>query len=257
MLPACIPLFERTSRRDASEPAAARYAGSMRVCLFDIDGTLLSSGGAGKAALDGALLEEFGIDVPIVPGSIAGRTDRPIAPDQFALHGIDHSEENWQRLRRSYLRHLPESLRTSTGRVLPGILELLDHLTAQETVLLGLLTGNMPEGARIKLDHYRLWHYFRLGAYGEAHLHRDDIARDARRQVHVHLREEVPPDQVWVIGDTPHDVACARAIGARCLAVATGMHSVEDLAAHQPDLLLPDCSDPSELLAFLASSSNR
>lgn len=225
----------------------------MRVCLFDIDGTLLSSGGAGKAALDGALLEEFGVTVPIAPGSIAGRTDRSIARDQFALHGIEYTEQNWQRLQTAYLRRLPESLRTSTGRVLPGILELLQQLQSHGGVLLGLLTGNMSEGARIKLEHYRLFDYFRLGAYGDVHLHRDDIARDARRLVCGHLQEEVAPDQVWVIGDTPHDVACARAIGARCLAVATGMHGVADLSVHQPDILLPDCSDVRPLLAHLAA----
>src|SRR5262245_14429679 len=100
----------------------------MRACLFDIDGTLLSSGGAGKAALDRALAEDFGVNVPILPGSIAGRTDRSIARDQFALHGIENSDANWHKLQCAYLRHLPDTLRQATGRVLPGILELLMHM---------------------------------------------------------------------------------------------------------------------------------
>src|SRR5947207_11841075 len=97
----------------------------LRACLFDIDGTLVSTGGAGKAAMDAALLDEFGIRKPIVPGSMSGRTDRGIASDQFELHRIDDTPENWRRLIEAYVRHLPRYLHERPGTVLPGIFDVL------------------------------------------------------------------------------------------------------------------------------------
>jgi phosphoglycolate phosphatase-like HAD superfamily hydrolase len=106
------------------------------------------------------------------------------------------------------------------------------------------LTGNVRDGARLKLGHYRLDHYFAFGGYGDCHLDRDDVAREALAAVHHHCNGTACLERIWVIGDTPLDIRCARAIGVRVAAVATGLHPLEELAAERPDLLLPDFSDP-------------
>jgi phosphoglycolate phosphatase-like HAD superfamily hydrolase len=219
----------------------------MHVCLFDIDGTLVATGGAGKAAMEAALALEFGIARLVAEVPYSGRTDRAIGADLLRLHGLEASPHTWQRLAAAYLRHLPGSLARHQGRVLPGIAHLLDHLSGREDIVLGLLTGNIREGARLKLGHYNLFHYFVIGGFGDLHLCRDDVAREALAAVHGHLNGTANPDQIWVIGDTPLDIRCARAIGARVAAVATGWHSTEELAAASPDLLLPDLSDPEPL----------
>jgi phosphoglycolate phosphatase len=220
----------------------------MHVCLFDIDGTLISSGGAGKSALERTLATEFGIDRPIDKLSLSGRTDRAIIRDLFLMHELEESPENWQRLRAGYLRHLPACLACSQGSVLPGISALLAHLAVREEIAIGLLTGNLRDGARLKLGHFGLFDYFAFGGYGDRHLDRDDVAREALAEVQARFNGSVSAERIWVIGDTPLDVRCARAIGARVAAVATGWHTGEELAEARPDLLLADFTDPGPLL---------
>lgn len=222
----------------------------MHVCLFDIDGTLISSGGAGKAALETALAGEFGASLAHrVPYS--GRTDRAIIRDLFRLHGIDDTPANLQRLLRAYLHHLPHCLHSHDGRVLPGIAALLERLRARGDVALGLLTGNVRDGARLKLGHFDLYGYFAFGGFGDLHHDRDDVAHEALAAMHGHLNGTVRLDRIWVIGDTPLDIRCARAIGVRVAAVGTGWHPLDELAAGSPDLLLADFTDPDPLLALL------
>lgn len=223
----------------------------MHICLFDIDGTLLRSGGAGKAAMEAALASAFGATTGSGNVPFSGRTDRAIGRDLFQRHGIDETPANWQRFLSAYLGHLPACLASHQGRVLPGIAALLEQLQEHDHVLMGLLTGNVREGARLKLRHFGLFHYFTLGGFGDEHFHRDDVARDAWRAINQRCNGQVDPANVWVIGDTPLDVHCARAIGARAVAVATGWHSLPELAGAQPDLLLADLSDPGPLLARL------
>lgn len=220
----------------------------MRICLFDIDGTLIASGGAGKAALEAALEAEHGITRALEKLDLSGRTDRAIVTDILRNLALEETDAARQRLLQAYLRHLPSSLRARPGRVLPGIQELLDELSGRSEVALGLLTGNIREGARVKLGHYSLDHYFAFGGFGDDHLDRDDVARAAWRQVEERYGERVRPEDVWVIGDTPLDIRCARAIGARVVAVATGWHPVEELAGHRPDVLVSDLSDPHPFL---------
>jgi phosphoglycolate phosphatase-like HAD superfamily hydrolase len=227
----------------------------MHVCLFDIDGTLIASGGAGKAALEAALASEFGITRLIEKLQLSGRTDRAIVRDILRMHALDETPANWQRLIAGYLRHLPASLAASNGRVLPGILTLLQELSRREDMLLGLLTGNIRAGAKAKLGHYGLYDYFALGGYGDEHFDRDDVAREALAEVRRHLNGEHAPDRIWVVGDTPLDIACARAIGARAVAVATGWHTAEELESHRPDLLLTDLGDPTALLECWGSAN--
>lgn len=220
----------------------------MYVCLFDIDGTLLSSGGAGKAAMYSAIRSEFGVAEVHDGVPFAGRTDRAIVRDLFAVHSVEHSPSNWSRFVAAYLGHLPQALLECRGRVLPGVASLLAQLRARGDVAIGLLTGNIRDGARAKLDHFALFDYFSFGGFGDVHLDRDDVAREALAEVRSRL-SAVHLERVWVIGDTPLDVRCARAIGARVLAVATGLHSLDELAAARPDVLLDDLSDATALFA--------
>lgn len=227
----------------------------MYICLFDIDGTLLSSGGAGKAAMEAALASEFGATTGADGVPFAGRTDRAIARDLFELHRIEVTAPNWQRFLAAYLHHLPACLTRHKGQVLPGIAALLNCLREREDVAVGLLTGNVRDGARLKLGHYDLYHHFAFGGFGDHHLTREDVAREALSVVRSHLKNPVESKQIWVIGDTPLDVRCARSIGANAVAVATGWHSLDVLAAEHPDLLLGDLADPSRLLALWSSES--
>ena len=222
----------------------------MQVCLFDIDGTLLSSGGAGKAAMEAALVSEFGVREVRGAVPFSGRTDRSIGRDLLRTHGVEPTPENWQRLLAAYLRHLPACLASHKGQVLPGIVWLLEHLAGRDGVAVGLLTGNVRDGARLKLGHYDLFHHFAFGGYGDHHWERNDVAREALAAVRGHHNGSVELDRIWVIGDTPLDVRCARAIGVKVAAVATGLHPLAELAAERPDCLLADLSDPAPLLAL-------
>jgi phosphoglycolate phosphatase-like HAD superfamily hydrolase len=220
----------------------------MPILLFDIDGTLVRTGGAGKAAMEAGLQEEFG--VAEVRGSVeySGRTDRAIGRDLLGAHGIEPSPANQLRLHNAYLARLPGALRTFGGKVCPGIEPLLQQLRPQAGVVLGLLTGNVRSGAKHKLGHFGLWDFFACGGFGDDHLERDDVARMAMTEVRAHLGRDFDTGDVWVIGDTPLDVQCARAVGAKAVAVATGWHPIEELAAHKPDYLFADLSNAEELL---------
>jgi phosphoglycolate phosphatase len=223
----------------------------MHIVLFDIDGTLISSGGAGKAALEMALAEEFGIHHLIEKLQLSGRTDRAIVADLFRLHALADTPANLQRLIAAYLRHLPECLALYHGRVLPGIAALLEELSRREDVAVGLLTGNVRAGAKVKLGHFGLYDYFAFGGFGDLHLDRDEVAREALVEVERRFNGRHAPERIWVVGDTPLDIRCARAIGARAVAVATGWHSEEELTGHGPDLFLTDLEDAEKLLARL------
>ncbi len=225
----------------------------MPVILFDIDGTLVSSGGAGKAAMEQALTTVFGVPPDSRGVPYSGRTDRAIGRDLLRLHDIEATPERWQRFLAAYLNHLPESLARHQGRILPGIAALLERLRELDHVVLGLLTGNVRAGARIKLGHFDLFQHFAFGGFGDDHYERDDVAREALAAVHRHLNGAVNLTELWVIGDTPLDVSCARSIGARAVAVTTGWHAREELEASKPDLLLTDLADPRPLLECIRS----
>ena len=218
------------------------------VCLFDIDGTLLNTGGAGQLAMERALARVFGLET--INGEIlaAGRTDRAITTDLFREHQIQATDDDWLRFQNEYLSHLPQTMRELNGRLLPGIEALLNTLTEAADVALGLLTGNFRNGATLKLEHYEIAHHFHFGGFGDDHHDRDEVARTALAAAVDHLERDVDPGRVWVLGDTPSDVRCARAIGANAVAVSTGIYSHEELQATEPDLLFRDFSDTAMLL---------
>ncbi|HMP18094.1 MAG TPA: HAD hydrolase-like protein [Gemmatales bacterium] len=221
--------------------------------LFDIDGTLLSSSGAGKFALESALLDTFNLENIRVQVPYSGRTDAAIARDLLHAHDIEPTQERITSLQEAYLQRLPQALESRQGAVLPGVTPLLNQLISmQQEVLMGLLTGNIRRGAEVKLGHFQLYHYFRFGGFGDNLLTRDEVAHSAWRAAQKEYPGELVPDRTWVVGDTPLDISCARAIGARVLAVATGHHSREELTHHRADLVLDSLEDPSLLGRLLA-----
>ncbi|MCA9054140.1 MAG: haloacid dehalogenase-like hydrolase [Planctomycetaceae bacterium] len=223
------------------------------VCLFDIDGTLLTTGGAGQLAMERALERVFGLKH--INGEIlaAGRTDRAITTDLFREHRIEAADDDWSRFLAEYLTHLPQTMRELGGRILPGIQDLLTTLAAAEDVAVGLLTGNFRQGADLKLQHFEIDHHFQFGGFGDDHHDRDDVARVAFAAAAAFLQIEVDPRRVWVLGDTPADVRCARAIGANAVAVSTGIYSHAELQETRPDLLFHDFTDTSSLLERVLS----
>lgn len=224
----------------------------MRVILFDIDGTLVRTGGAGKAAMEDALREAFTIGEVLDTVPYSGRTDRAIARDLLRVHGIPDTLHNERTLREAYLAKLPATLGRFPGLVCPGIPELVAELAACPDTVLGLLTGNVRAGAAAKLGHYGLWTHFVCGGFGDDHYDRDDVARSALVSARAAAGRDFDPRNVWVIGDTPLDVSCARAVGANAVAVATGWHPLEELAACAPDHVFADLSDVARVRAVWA-----
>lgn len=221
----------------------------MAVCLFDIDGTLLNSGGAGQAAMETALEATFGITAPTEGIPVAGRTDRAIVTDLLQFHGVEDADANWLRFVDTYIEKLPHELSSRDGLILPGVEELLAELHGRAQLTLGLLTGNFRRGAELKLHHYQLSDYFSGGAFGDEHFDRDDVAKAALADV-LGKADTTADTEVWVIGDTPADVKCGRAINATVVAVATGLYSMDELEATEPDHLCEDFSDVELILGL-------
>jgi phosphoglycolate phosphatase-like HAD superfamily hydrolase len=217
------------------------------VVLFDIDGTLLASGGVGRRAMEAALLDHYGT---IGPGQYRydGKTDRQIARELMRQSGFsdDDIDARMDALLADYLARLGVALAAGSHgmRVHAGILALLDALEVRTDVLLGLLTGNIADGAALKLEAAGIAPMrFRVGAFGSDHEHRSELPAIAQRRASELLGYGVTGSAVVIVGDTPDDVRCGRGIGARAVAVATGHFSVADLAAHRPHAVFEDFSD--------------
>jgi phosphoglycolate phosphatase-like HAD superfamily hydrolase len=232
----------------------------MHICLLDIDGTLLLTGGAGQAAFAQTLAAEFGIAEIISSVMFAGRSDRAIAMDLFRAHGVEETTENWQRFCAGYLSHLEAALEARQGLLLPGATELVTALAKRDDVALGLLTGNVREGAKRKLTHYNLWHWFAFGGYGDDHVDRCDIAASALAAAREHINGRANGSalngkkfdgEIIVIGDTPNDITCGRSIGACCVAVPTGHTKADELRRSNPDLLLDTLENIGPILSLL------
>ena len=227
--------------------------GNRRLFLFDIDGTLITSGGAGEAALIEAMALRFGVNEDLQGITVAGATDALIARLLLEKHGILVTPENTAALLDSYLHHLARSVPRHPGRVLPGIIPLLDALKQRPEAVLALLTGNMVKGAEIKLSHYGVWDYFPFGAFADDHNDRNELGKFAQARATEKHGICFQPGQIFVIGDTPRDIECGRAIGARTVAIATGIYDRNSLAEHSPDFLFDDLRDTPSVLEALFS----
>jgi len=205
-------------------------------------------------ALSEATTELFG--EPDLDGiEIAGRTDTLIARQLYQRAGIEATPKRIEAFNACYLRHLEAMLPHTDGSVLPGVFEILDELADDSRYVLALLTGNLETGARLKLTRFGLWHYFGFGAYADDHHDRNELGPVALARAKALRGAEISPRDAFIIGDTPHDVACARACGAWAVAVATGRHTREELALCEPDWLFDDLSDvPAVLAAFGAGN---
>lgn len=227
----------------------------MKLVLFDIDGTLLLSDGAGRRAILRALREVYGATGP-ADYHFDGKTDPQIVRELMRLAGLDDPriDAGMQALLTRYVTCLHQELHAPGHRpyTLPGVPELLDALEQEGSVTLGLLTGNLEAGAAAKLAAVRLdARRFRVGAYGSDHEHRPElpavaVAR-ARRELGLEFGEVV------VIGDTPADLTCGRAVGARAIGVATGRFSVADLESHEPSAVFADLSDTPAVVRAIVS----
>lgn len=219
--------------------------------LWDIDSTLILSGGAGERALVAALQSAFGIVGTLEEIELAGRTDRWIARRILAKFAVPDTPDNVSRYLEGYLHALPSELNNPHAYVLPGVRELLAALAQRGDVAQGLLTGNLRRGAEIKLGHHDLLTHFAFGAFADDSELRNDLGPHAVRRAASHHSVEFAADRVWVLGDTPHDIDCGKAIGASTLAIATGQFTVEQLRAHNPTAVVADLSNTNAILALL------
>ena len=220
----------------------------MKLILFDIDGTLLTTDGAGRAALREAGADVFAIEEDLKGVAISGNTDVAIVHEILNKHGIPDSEVNVNRYLGAYLAHLKQRLIHQPGGILPGVASLLEAC-AQEDCIVGLLTGNLRRGAQMKLGTHQLWDRFRIGAFADDNRDRNLLGPIARKRAEKEIRAAF--DELFVIGDTPRDIACGKVANAKVLAVATGRFSRESLAAHKPDYLFDDLRETKAVLAAL------
>jgi phosphoglycolate phosphatase len=207
----------------------------VRLVLFDIDGTLIRSGGAGVGAFERTFTEVFGLPETTKKLKFAGRTDVSLVREGLTLHGVETSEANFRRFFANYPRFLEEMLQSCKGGVCEGIPEMIRQLEeAPDKPMLGLLTGNIRRGAELKLRHYQLWDHFATGAFADDHEDRNCIAGVAQQRGSEKIGRALLGEEVVVIGDTPNDIACGQSIGAKVLAVGTGEYGREQLLACNP-----------------------
>jgi phosphoglycolate phosphatase len=235
----------------AASAALVQLPSVKKLILWDIDGTLLRTGRAGIIALVRAFAQLHGREPDMSRVEVAGRTDKWIASRMLEENGLPATPQHVHDLIDAYLVLLPEEISTRPGLVLPGIQSLLDTLRARADVAQGLLTGNVQRGARIKLEHYRVWHYFEFGAFGDDSALRNELGPHAVRRAQERHAVEFAAASTFIIGDTPHDIECGKVIGARTIGVATGSYTVAQLQAHAPTAVFADFADPAAFLCVI------
>ncbi len=225
----------------------------MKLFLFDIDGTILRTHNVGRHALEDALAEVVGQPLPTSGISFSGKTDPQILREILESHDLTEMARDgaFNRILEAYMRHMRSELTPDRFEVLPGVEALIPRLARMPEVQLGLLTGNMEPMAYFKLDAVGLAEYFPFGAFGSDHADRRRLPELAVERARAHTGRTFRGKDVVIIGDTEHDIDCGRGIGACSVGVCTGRFSCEELAAHRPDLLLPDLRDPAPLLALI------
>jgi phosphoglycolate phosphatase len=213
----------------------------VKLVLFDIDGTLVHTGHAGTQAFARTFATEFNAHNGLEKMKFAGRTDVSLVREFFGHNHIPATPENFARFFENYIFWLDQILARSKTEICPGVWELLRGLRAlSNPPIIGLLTGNIRLGAEIKLRHFGLWDQFEFGGFADDHEERDLIAAAAHDRSHRVLGKRLRGEEMVVVGDTPFDIRCGRAIGAKVLAVATGGAKLEELKKHQPDWAVED-----------------
>lgn len=226
-----------------------------RLVLWDIDGTLVHTKGAGTDAFDLALADVLG-EVPEGRVRMSGKTDPLIVHEQLALLGREPEPELVDAVLARLVHRLADlsSRIAEQGVACPGVTEVLAELDRRADVAQGVLTGNLRPNAVVKLAAFGLDRFvdFDLGAYGSDHLDRNLLVPLARRRAEARLGGPVAAEDTWVVGDTPLDLACARAGGVRCLLVATGTYGADELVELEPDAFLVDLTDTDAVVELLA-----
>jgi len=222
----------------------------MRLVLFDIDATLIDSGGAGIRSLNSSFQELFSLENAFDGIRMAGKTDTEIIRECLLKHNIS-IDGNLDAVSSAYLKHLHKEIQNDRKHVKPGVYELLEHLSTKKNVGLGLLTGNLEQGARIKLESFNLNKYFPTGAFGSDDGDRNNLLPIAVKRFEALYQQRIEIDNCIIIGDTPRDVACAHIYHAVCIGVATGPYSFEELVEAGADYVLRDLSNHAALLGFL------
>jgi len=224
-----------------------------QLVLFDIDGTLLDCGAQARPLFGAALLETFGTCGGIEAYNFAGRTDPQIVLDLLRACGLEEAaiHAGMPAMRDLYLGRLERALDRSRMKLLPGVADLLARLAARQEPELALLTGNWERGARIKLGRFDLNPYFAFGAFGSDGIERGELPPIALERAARHLGRRFAPEEVLIVGDSIHDVACARQHGIPVLAVATGRTPLSELAASGADWLAEDLESAAGLLAWM------
>ena len=226
-----------------------------KLLLWDIDGTILHTGKAGESALGRAMEKIHGIRRGLEGLEIAGRTDKWIVEQLLGRDGKPSGPEHVAEFLNHYVELLAEELPKRNGGLHPGVLGILEEAHRRPEFVQALLTGNIEKGARLKLTRYGVNHFFEFGAFADDSSVRNELGPHAQRRAHERHGEIFSPDRIFVIGDTPHDVACARAIGAKAIAVATGSFTAEQLRECGADTVLTDFAHPEAFFHFLSSSN--
>lgn len=218
----------------------------IRLVLFDVDGTLIQAGGAGRLAIERAWLDAYGIPNAAEGIVFGGRTDASLVEELYRSHDVVRDPLRHAIFEQAYPHLLAEYLCRTQGHCLDGSRELVRLLQDQAPdVVRGLLTGNSRLAAEIKLRHFDFWDSFELGAFGDDDACRNRLAALAKERAERHLGETLRPVEVVVVGDTLYDVACAQSIGALSLAVSTGSGSYEELHAAGPTKLVRSLAEES------------
>ena len=213
----------------------------VRLVLFDIDGTLVHTGGAGTKAFARTFAHEFALHHGTEKMKFAGRTDVGLVREFFRLHGLSESAEHFRRFFAQYVFWLDHMVTHLQGEECPGATAFVRSLlNLPRPPRLGLLTGNIQLGAEIKLRKFGLWDYFEFGGFADDHEERDHIAAAALARARRVIGPDLKPEEIVVIGDTPFDVRCGKFIGAKVLAVATGGAKLEELKPLKADWTVPD-----------------
>ena len=224
---------------------------SRKLLLWDIDGTILHTGKAGETALGRAMEKLYGINRGLQGLEIAGRTDKWIVEQLLERDGKPSGLEEVGQFLDVYVELLADELPRRNGGLHPGVLGILEEAHQRPELVQALLTGNIEKGARLKLTRYGVNHFFDFGAFADDSSIRNELGPHAKRRAEEKHGEEFPPERIFVIGDTPHDVACARAIGAKAIAVATGSFTKRQLKDCGADAVFTDLAHPKAFFDLL------
>lgn len=223
---------------------------TFQLLLFDIDGTLIRSAGAGREAMNRAFRKTCGIRNGFKDIAMMGRTDPGILREVLERFGLQWDDAQVADFQVSYYRFLGDELKKSRDgqQICAGVDQILPVLKNRSDMMPGLLTGNWRKGAYIKLRHFGLDSYFTIGAFGDDSMDRNQLVPVALGRFREQKAFSVRPENTWVIGDTPFDIQCGKPHGTRTFGVATGISSMEELAAENPDYVFQDFSDVSSVL---------